>query len=587
MPRGEERESRREDRSRSRRRRRHQDEEAVLPPTTGALGIERPKKKRRSEKGEKVGTSALDRIPIQNPPVVGNVLPAHTDAPAPPPENLAGVPELQRNNWQGVESAKWEHVRPWVNSNLNAESSIHFVVHTGAYEWVHFDRNAVSVVLYTTYKNANYAAGAVIQAGQPDAGQPHAFNRTEWPAAVRGTPAMFLDPDVGARGFFSRVEVIINDQLVPTNGCLGSLFPHYSRVSAIFGNERVKRRKAHFRKLSDWDFGNLNTSEIMQAATEMFAQRSYNHDQGRRIYVPLDGVFPFDCKSGITQAIENVLPYELYLGPSTKFEVKLYFMPARVETIFHHELTREKYYQTEGAANAVAKPAAMRLTFQSAVLEYLSLKLLAKNHIDLMARFRRGTSGGYWNFDIPRGQHQPLTGGVSYTENTFQIFAYCRALVILFLPDHGTFYQAHTNRPLAGWSVFPSGCTKIQVEYAGTSLGGPFVNFGIRGTNNELSMGQYYNYLVKLGLADNFTYDQMFPDNPDETSLVQYLAFDVRHLMLDKVQLLRLGMEFAGANTSPIKQQIAVISIHPNGRADVKNLSDGGVDWDWKFAQSN
>ena len=66
-----------------------------LPPTTGALGTERPTLKRNKQ--EDVGRSALDRMPAQNAPVSSNVLPAHSDAPKAPPENLAGVPDLQLN----------------------------------------------------------------------------------------------------------------------------------------------------------------------------------------------------------------------------------------------------------------------------------------------------------------------------------------------------------------------------------------------------------------------------------------------------------------------------------------------------------
>lgn len=550
-------------------------DEAELPATTGALGTEKLRKRKRERKD--VGNSALDRIPLQNAPVAGNVLPAHTDAPPPPSENLAGAPELQRNNWQGAKVVKQEHVRPWVNSNVNAESSIHFQLHTGAYEWVHFDRNSISVVLYTTYKYP-----------QHDAASADPIKQKEWHATTRGTPTFFLDPDVGARGFFGRVEVIINDQLVPTNGCLGTLFPHYSRVAALFANENPKRRKPHFKALSDWSFTQEGLAkDIMKAATDAFAQRAYNHDAGRRLFVPLDGIFPFDTKSLISQAIENQLPQHLFIGPSTKFEVKLYFMPDRLETLFHNQLTSANYFKFPDAGAAdVQKGYESRLTFQSTVMEYLSVELLPVKHANLMSRFR-GNHMGYWNFDIPRSQHQPLVGGVSYTENTFPIFAYCRALVVLFLADHSTFYQAHTRRPLSAWSTFPEGCTKMEVEYANTKLGGPYINFGVRGDNNELSMSQYYNYLVGLGLGDNFTFDDLFPASTTARSLIQMLVFDVRHLMLNKVQLLRLGMEFSGASTSPTKTQIAVISIHPNGRANVKNMSDVGVEWDWSFLQSN
>ena len=561
-----------------------------LPPTTGALGTEKlhRKKRKHQDGGENasggVGKSSSDRTPIQNAPIASNVLPAYSETPKPPSENLAGAPELQLRGWRGAKEVKQDFVRPHVNSNVNAESCIHFVLHTGAYQWVHVNTKSISAVMLTANKNANYKIDAVYAADHAEAGQADLYNRVEWPTSSRGLPTQMLDPDIGARGFFNRIDVIINDQLVPTNGCLGTLFPHYSRFQAIFAKENPKKSKPHFLELSEWDYDAKKLAKgIMKAATDPFAMQDFKSDDGRRVYVPLDGLFPFDTKSSIHQAIENTLPPKLYLGPSTKLEVKLYFMPTRTETLFHSTVGRDNYYDL--AVN-VAKPAETRLTLQSAVMEFLSVELFPKIHTDLMARFR-GNKMGYWDFDIPRGQHQPLVSGVSYTENTFQIFPYCRTIIVAFLPDHATFYQAHTRRPLSGWSTFPQGCTKIQAEYAGTTLGGPFVKFGIRGTSNELSMSQYYDYLTDLGLAENFSFENLFPDSPTKRSLIQYLVFDVRHLMLDKVQLLRLGMEFASETVSPASHQIAVISIHPNGRANVKNLSETGVDWEMTFLQSN
>ena len=571
--------------------RRRRDKENIfenldLPPTTGALGTERPTLKRNKQ--EDVGRSALDRMPAQNAPVSSNVLPAHSDAPKAPPENLAGVPDLQLRGWRGAKEVKQLHVRPWVNSNVNAESSIHFCLHTGAYEWVHVNRDAISLVMWTGQKNATYDAAAVYPQDDADVnrrGQPDLERRTEWKAVRAGDPALMIDPDVGARGFFSRIEVIVNDQLVPTNNCLGTLFTQYPRVMAMFANENSKRRKPHFKLLDDWSFpaGGVGMSDVMTEATKPFSMKRFNDDQGKRIPVPLDGIFPFDLKAAIHQSVEQMLPQVLFIAPSTKLEVKLYFLPTRMECLFHDQVKRDNYYDT---TKAIGNPANLRITIQSAVMEYNSVELFPAIHTQLMSEYREKKMA-YWNFDIPRGQHQPLQSGSSYIESTFQIYPYCRSLIIAFQPDHATFPQAHTKRPLSGWSTFPKGCTKLQVEYAGVSLGGPFINFGIRGINNELSMRQYYNYLDELHLADNISFEDLFPASETKQSLVQYLVFDVRHLMLDRMQLLRVAMEFAGQDLSPTGQQIAVYTIHPNGRANVKNESMVGCEWVWDFLQSS
>ena len=544
-----------------------------LPPRAGALGNEVPVKKKPPD-----SLSVKDRSPPQNAPVASNVLPAHTEAPKPDSNNLAGAPELQLRGWSGAKEVQQKVINPWVNSNVNAESNIHFLLQTGAYEWIHVNRKAISVLMYTARVNANHDPAANDGQGRADMER-----RATHHSVQRGEPHLMMDPDVGARAFFNRIEVIINDQVVPTNNCLGPLFTVYPRFQAVFAKEDPDHRKPHFKKLSDWDFGVAGlAAPVMQEATRPFNFTAWDDKQGQRVYVPLDGQFPFDIKTSINQAIENTLPQVLFIGPSTKLEVKLYFMPTRMEGLFHDQVNRDNYYTQVN----VGEPVQLELTLQAANMEYLSVELFPAVHTDLMSRYR-GSTMAYWNFDIPRGQHQPLSAGVSYAENTFSIFPYARSILIAFMPNHATFVQGHTRRPLSGWSTFPSNCTKIQIEYGGVSLGGPYINFGVAGKRNEMSMHQYYDYLTQLGLASNIKFDDLFPPTAVERSLVQYFVFDVRHLLSEKNQHLRIGMEFSNVENSPEGYQVAVVSQHPNGRADVKNESPTGILWDWIFRQPN
>ena len=563
-----------------------------LPPTSGALGNEKPKKRSRREKEQaRVDKTAEDRQPLQNAPKAANVLPAHSEAPLPSLKNLAGAPELAIRGWRGARSVTQEVCKPWVNVNLNSESNIHFLLNTGAYEWVHLNRNAVSVVLYTTRQQAANDWGANEPERFPnDHQRAGELNQRhfQFVSTTRAQPNLALDPDIGARGLFHRVEVIINDQLVPTNGALGALFVHYARIMAIFKDENPKHRLPHFKLLTDFNYANAGEpNHVMHAATDPFAHRAWDDREGRRVCVPLDGIFPFDLKSTIHQTIEQMLPPVLFIPPSTKFELKLYFWPTRMETLFHNEVTSDNYFTIAANDANNWNLVTLRQTIQSCVMQYLSVEMFPAVHTDTMTKYR-AKGEGTWNFDIPRGQHQALTANVSYTENTFQIYAYCRSIVIAFVPDHAAFVQAHLKRPLSMWSSFPENCTKIQIEYAGVSLGGPYINFGVRGTHSETSKDQYYENLRSLGLAGNITFNDIFPQDDTARSLVQFFVFDVRHLMLDRFQSLRIAMEFTrNANASPAGQQILVFSIHPNGEASVVNTSSTGVSWLWQFFQTN
>jgi len=426
-------------------------------------------------------------------------------------------------------------------------------------------------------RNPHYAADAA-----------DADNRIEYKPTVRGNPQLGIDPDIAGRGFFSRIEVIINDKTVPTNDSLNQLMVHYARYQAIFAPDKGRKKKRpHLKNLVEWNLTGAaaDYSKVMLAATQPFAQRAHTDTEGQRVYVPMDGIFPFDLKSTIHQAIEGVLPQDLYFPPSTKFEVRLHFQQTKTECLFHNEVTHATYY-----TNDPVQPAhVFRLTIKEATLEYESVELFPEKHSQEMQRYK-GRGMGVFDYDIPRGQHQNIAAGVSYAENTFQIPPYCRSLMIMFHPTRAVLYQPHLRRPLSGWSTFPLGCTKMQVEYAQESLTGrPLVNFGIRGAHSDISMTQYFNYLSKLNLTDNFDFDDYFPNDAEDhhQSLVQALVFDVRHLMLNKIQLLRIGMEFSNNQLSPEDHQIAVVSIHPNGRATVRNISNDGTEWYWEFLQQN
>lgn len=545
------------------------DDDTVLPVTSGALGNEKPKKRPRQEPD--LEKAAAERKAVQNEPSTSNVLPALRETPKPPSSNLAGIPELQLRSALGVRKTTKKSCRAMPFQETNASNCLHFALETGAYEWVHLSKNAVSMLLYTSIENTP------VQGADTDEGR-----ATSW-STRRGTPHVMLDPDVGARSFFTRADVIINNVLVPTNNTLNQIFTTFPRYQAVFEPEDPKCRKPHFKKLSDWNYANVATSEVMKEATRFFSHSSWDDTQHIRVWVPLDGIFPFDTKAAIHQAIEGAPAQVLYLPPSTKIELKLYFHQQKTEALFHNEVNSGNYYDmTVAAAGWQVKT--LRMTMEQAVMEYTAVELFPEQHTEQMKLYR-GDRIGFWDYDIARAQHQSILSGTSYAEATFQIHPYCRSILIAFQPDHAVLVQPHKKRPLTGWSTFPAGCTKITCEYANTEIGNDLIRFGIQGINSELSMGQYYNYLKELRLAENFTMDDLFPRN-DDRSLVQYLVYDVRHLIARTMQTLRIGMEFNGTTTSPANHQVVCLSFHPNGRAEIQNHSSEGTEWQWTFLQT-
>jgi hypothetical protein len=56
--------------------------------------------------------------------------------------------------------------------------------------------------------------------------------------------------------------------------------------------------------------------------------------------------------------------------------------------------------------------------------------------------------------------------------------------------------------------------------------------------------------------------------------------------MSDKVELLTIQHEFANTATSPLKQQVVCLSVHPNGKATCRSGSTQ-YEWIWEFSTIN
>jgi len=556
-----------------------------LPATAGALGNETLRKRSRKTgddgNGKKART-AEERS--ENPPSARNVLPVYKDTPLPSRTNPVGQPDLESRSDLGIKNRVTKVVPPWVTNNLNSESFIHFVVHSGQYEWIKFNPQSISMVIYMDFANANYDA-------QQDAATQENGNR--YINSRAGVLNVLIDPDVAGRGFFTRAEVNVNNVPVPTNQCIGPLFTQYPRWQAVHAWEdpNEKKRRPFVAAHELFFHADNHSNPTYQAAIEPFDFVHWQRTDGRRLTVPLDGIFPFSMKSKIHQTLENVKEEDLYLPPDTVVEIKLYYQRLKTECLWHDGLaeTPMRYWGNQ----LPRAPLQYRLTVQSATLEYESIELFPLKHAELMEKFRRGVPGHY-NFDIPRGQHQSITAGQSYTENTFQIHPYARTLIVAFLPDHACFPQEAKRRPLTGFSTFPENCSRMTIEYANNRnlICESYVNFGMDRDSQHISKHMVYQYLKRNRCASNFTFDELFPDGSqkreagDRKSLIQEFVFDLRHMLSEKSQLLRIGMEFTGNAGSPANMQIAVVSVHPNGRANVQNARHDGIDWVWEFLPS-
>lgn len=574
----------------------HTMSEPPLIATAGALGNESKGVKRKKRSKKRSATTLLDGgvrtkrsgrkskkssklldiqpgIPV-NVPAANTVPPAFDEAPKPEFSNLATRPDALLRSPIGVKKQEVKSCLPFYGTgNLNTESFFHFSIRSSKHEWIRFRPDALSITIYGQHRNGQYVANSVVPRQQPT----HIALQ-----ARTSAPAIMMDPSVMGTGFFKKVETSVNNNYVHTNSSLGiNLLPQYARINRVF----VAKAEPHFTKSTQYSYeAEFLKKKVMQAATAPFDYNAWNSRQGVRIPVYLDGIFPFDMKSAILESMDNQKEPNLYFPPDTTLEFKFYTHTSKMEAIWHPEVGMAEYFDKAQALANVGNYQ-LRFTFQDALLEYESIELHPSNHIEAIENFKAGHQAIY-EYDIPRGQHQALLSGSSYTENTFQIMPYARFAIIMFVQDWSIFVMDNLRRPLSGFSRFPKDCTKMQIGFAGdkTLITDSFERFGVAGEQHQISKKIFYEYLKAKRLTSD-AFDDFFPKNATDIALNQAIPIDLRSHVSKNTELLTVQCEFAGGTTSPTDIQVVCISIHPNGKATVRSGKDN-YSWVWEFHQA-
>ena len=551
---------------------------APQPPTAGALGTELSKgKKRRHDGGGGGGGHVPSKVDIvSNQPTRSAVPPMYEEAPWAPGFNLAGRPDSLFRSEMGVQKQQTKVTGLFRQGSLNQDSYFHFVVKSDKYEWIRFRRDSVSLLIYGQVKNSAQKLPA-------DAGYANASpeEKALWHAltARKGVPTVMVDPDVSGSGFFHRIEVSINGVSVPTNSAVGNLFLQSVRMQRLLGKNR--KASEHLCRTSEvaWTDGGLN--KAMMKGTAPFDYNAKLSTTGALIPVYLDGIFPFDFKCQLLESVDNAKEPNLYFPPDSDIEIKMHLFRNKIEAIFMPEINMQNYFDL----TQIGDGKELTFTFQDVHLEYESVLLQPQHQTQVMDQFSRGGKG-FYDYDIIRGQHQCLPDGASYTQNDFQIMPWCRLLIVMFLPDWATFPMEGKKRPLSGFSRFPARCSKMRIHFAGMKnliFDNGLDNFGFPGQQWQISKKAFYDYLINNRLT-SFEFDNFFPKEDSDQSIIQVIPYDCRALMSDKTEKLEVVCEFASGVTSPTNIQVCVLSIHPNGRAIV-SAGNTSYSWVWEFKQ--
>jgi hypothetical protein len=123
-------------------------------PALAGSGV--PQKKRSSKsKGSSGGQKKKQKSGFVGP----DFLP--TDRPTPPvlsAMNLAVRPDLEAKSSTGVKLLKTKTVTPHHQTNINDESTMHFIIRSRRDEWIRFNPDCLSLVVFGTYDQPGYVA---------------------------------------------------------------------------------------------------------------------------------------------------------------------------------------------------------------------------------------------------------------------------------------------------------------------------------------------------------------------------------------------------------------------------------------------
>ena len=240
-------------------------------------------KKKKTKLAKKKLITGVDYLPTDRPP-----------PPVLPSMNLAVRPDLELKSSTGVKLLKTKTVRPYHQANINDETTLQFIIRSRRDEWIRFNPDSLSLVVYGTYNNPNRNIAAAV--GTEARAEKHALRSGE------SLPLLYLDPSVMGTSFFYKVDVSINNVSVPTNNCLGELFLQYVRCCRVYN----KKPGPTFYKSTAVAFGGrADLTPAMKAATEPFDYVAWNRDTGSRVPVYLDGHFPFDCRNSTIESIDD------------------------------------------------------------------------------------------------------------------------------------------------------------------------------------------------------------------------------------------------------------------------------------------
>ena len=554
------------------------------PRSSSASGAKKssssaPSKKRSKSSGGEGGKSTT----ATNLVVVPAAPPVFDDAPLVKDDNMAGYVDRHARTVLGVESKVVKVVTPVNQNKLTYEPFIHFRIRSASDEHIRFRQDSLTLMIYATMANQSTADQNKAPDDEVNVAR-HALN------AAASKPFMWMDPSVGATGFFSHLEVLVDNVPINSNLLMGGLWLQYTRVCDIFTNRDSCRLRSN-KDLDPTKIANTDFQALREAVLP-FSYGKWDSVVGRRIEAKLRGAFPFEFKNEAAASADNLKQPNYYFPPNTTFDFRFHFHPDKFAAVFHPKIASNmtEYFDKTGDASSGygvgdLKKLDLRFQINQAFLEYDVVKLRSQQSIEYLELMRKGVPAIY-RYDVIRGQHVSLPSKQAYVDVAFTIAPFARLLYVMFLPSWGVMpMSASYRRPLSGLSRFPPKCTKLSMVFAGQTplITSEFERLGFPGEQHHTSHRILYHYLTSHRVWPG-TFDELFPNVSDIHPFNQMFYVDLRSSMSDKAEPLNIKASFAdSAGTSPEDTHVVVVSVHSTGEVTCRHSGGSGhYDWRWE-----
>lgn len=504
--------------------------------------------------------------------------PLFDDAPLTQETNMAGFADTQARTVLGVANRTVKVGLPSNQNRLTHESFIHFKIRSTNEEHIRFRPDLLTLVIYATYKNKD---------GDSAKSQTAELTASRWALRARDQkPFMYLDPSVGATGFFYKVDTLIDNVPVGSNDCVGNLLLQYTRCCEVFHS----KAKNYFRTSADLKVDMIKSLDggALQAAVAPFHYGDWNSTRGVRIEAKLRGTFPFDFKNETAAAADNLREPNYYFPPGTTFDFRFHYHPDKFAAVFHPKIAEsvDEYNALRGTDPGLGvsdyQELDIRYQIVEASLEYDVIQLRHAQQIEYLEKMRHNGLATY-RYDVPRGQHVSLPAKQTYVDLPFTIAPWARMMYVMFLKDWATFSMPNTRRPLSGWSVFPEGCTSLKLVYGGDAdlITSHLDRLGYPGEQIQHGKRVLYNYVTHHRFF-NGKFEDLFPADAGTVPLNQVLVADLREQMSSRAETLNVRCSFSDGKTSPENTQVVVLTVHSTGEVTCSH-GGGSSHYDWRW----